>query len=83
MSGPGSGDAVGISDAFRRTVRTYLTGGVALAEMSIADREKRVDDDVAYLVLANDYFGPRAIERVGTRRRGDRCDSINGQQAKC
>ena len=39
--------------------------------MSIADREKRVDYNVAYLVLANDYFGPRAIERVSTRRRCD------------
>jgi hypothetical protein len=51
--------------------------------MPIGDRERHVDYNVAYLVPANDYFGPRAIERVGARRRGDRCDSINGQQADC
>jgi len=83
MSGPGSIDAVGVSGAFRRTVRTHFTAGIVLAEMPIGDRERRVDYNVAYLVPANDYFGPRAIERVGARRRGDRCDSINGQQADC
>ena len=71
MSGPGGVDAVGVSGAFRRTVRTHFTAGIVLAEMPIGDRERRVDDNFAYL-LANDHFGPRAIERVGARRRGDR-----------
>ena len=83
MSGPGGVDVVGVSGSFRRTVRTHFTAGIVLAEMPIGDRERRVDYNVAYLVPANDHFGPRAIERVGTRRRGDRCDSINGQQADC
>ena len=82
MSGPGAADAVGGSGAFRRTVRTYFTPGIGLAEMPVGDRERRVDDNFAYL-LANDYFGPRAIKRVGARRRGERCDSISGQQADC
>ena len=50
--------------------------------MPVGDRERRVDDNFAHL-LANDYFGPRAIERVGARRRGERCDFINGQKADC
>ena len=80
MSGPGAADAVGGSGAFRRTVPTYFTPGIGLAEMPVGDRERRVDDNFSHLCLANDYFGPRAIERVGARRRGERCDSLTAKR---
>ena len=81
LSGPGAGDAIGVSGAFRRTVRTDFTDGIGLAEMPVGDCERRVDDDFAHLGLADDDFGPVAIERIG--RRGDRRDCVNGQQAGC